>query len=162
ERRASGAGSGQFAPDGVFQLPRDRSACGCGEVVWHHPRSRGSCEGGAVEGRGGKDCAVAGGGVRKRIRPWAAEVSSCKRQPRIINNMLTKNILLSILNAMNEITSQQQPSVMTLTFPAMHGVMGKRDYYVAIMKLALIPKLFKFRDWAELPPEQRAQRVIQK
>jgi DNA sulfur modification protein DndB len=30
------------------------------------------------------------------------------------------------------------------------------------MKLALIPKLFKFRDWAELPPEQRAQRVIQK
>ena len=51
---------------------------------------------------------------------------------------------------------------MTLTFPAMHGVMGKRDYYVAIMKLALVPKLFKFRDWAELPPEQRAQRVIQK
>lgn len=56
----------------------------------------------------------------------------------------------------------QQTTVMTLTFPAMHGVIGKRDYYVAIMKLALIPKLFKFRDWAELPPEQRAQRVIQK
>ena len=55
-----------------------------------------------------------------------------------------------------------QPSGMTLTFPAMHGVMGKRDFYVAIMKLALIPKLFKFRDWAELPPEQRAQRVLQK
>jgi len=51
---------------------------------------------------------------------------------------------------------------MTLAFPAMHGVMGKRDYYVAIMKLALVPKLFKFRDWAELPPEQRAQRVLQK
>jgi DNA sulfur modification protein DndB len=62
---------------------------------------------------------------------------------------------------MNE-TDYQQQSAMTLTFPAMHGVMGKRDYYVAIMKLALIPKLFKFRDWAELPPEQRAQRVIQK
>src|SRR5436190_20182194 len=58
--------------------------------------------------------------------------------------------------------SEQQPSSMTLTFPAMHGFMGKRDYYVAIMKLALVPKLFKFRDWAELPPEQRAQRVIQK
>jgi len=40
--------------------------------------------------------------------------------------------------------------------------MGRRDYYVAMLKLALIPKLFKFRDWAELPPEQRAQRVIQK
>jgi DNA sulfur modification protein DndB len=53
-------------------------------------------------------------------------------------------------------------SGMTIAFPAMHGKMGKRDFYVAIIKLALIPKLFKFRDWAELPPEQRAQRVIQK
>src|SRR5947208_311840 len=52
--------------------------------------------------------------------------------------------------------------VMTLRFPAMRGVMGKRDFYVAIIKLGLVPKLFKFRDWAELPPEQRAQRVIQK
>jgi DNA sulfur modification protein DndB len=51
---------------------------------------------------------------------------------------------------------------MTLSFPAMQGRMGKREYYVTVMKLALIPKLFKFRDWAELPPEQRAQRVIQK
>jgi DNA sulfur modification protein DndB len=51
---------------------------------------------------------------------------------------------------------------MTLSFPAMQGRMGRRDYYVTVMKLALIPKLFKFRDWAELPPEQRAQRVIQK
>ena len=51
---------------------------------------------------------------------------------------------------------------MTLSFPAMQGLMGKRSYYVTVMKLALIPKLFKFRDWAELPPEQRAQRVIQK
>jgi len=49
-----------------------------------------------------------------------------------------------------------------LSFPAMRGRMGRRDYYVAMLKLALIPKLFKFRDWAELPPEQRAQRVIQK
>ena len=69
--------------------------------------------------------------------------------------------LHDILNAMNDEHVQQQ-SAMTLTFPAMHGFMGKRDYYVAIMKLALVPKLFKFRDWAELPPEQRAQRVLQK
>jgi DNA sulfur modification protein DndB len=61
---------------------------------------------------------------------------------------------------MNDIPAQK--SAMTLTFPAMRGVMGKRDFYVAIMKLALVPKLFRFRDWAELPPEQRAQRVLQK
>src|SRR6266568_3612150 len=51
---------------------------------------------------------------------------------------------------------------MKLSFPAVRGRMGKRDYFVAIMKVALVPKLFKFRDWAELPPEQRAQRVLQK
>src|SRR5206468_9722854 len=51
---------------------------------------------------------------------------------------------------------------MKLSFPAMHGVIGQREYYVAMLKMALVPKLFKFKDWAELPPEQRAQRVIQK
>ena len=51
---------------------------------------------------------------------------------------------------------------MKLSFPAVRGRMGKRDYFVAMIKLNLVPKLFKFRDWAELPPEQRAQRVIQK
>lgn len=51
---------------------------------------------------------------------------------------------------------------MKLSFPAMKGHMGKRDYFVAMIKLSLVPKLFRFRDWAELPPEQRAQRVIQK
>ena len=40
--------------------------------------------------------------------------------------------------------------------------MGKRDYYTAMIKLSLVPKLFKFQDWQELPPEQRAQRVLQK
>lgn len=51
---------------------------------------------------------------------------------------------------------------MKLTFPAMRGRMGRRDYYVAMVKLNVVPKMFKFRDWAELPPEQRAQRVITK
>jgi DNA sulfur modification protein DndB len=51
---------------------------------------------------------------------------------------------------------------MQLHFPAMRGQMGKRAYYVTMVKLSLVPKLFKFKDWAELPPEQRAQRVIQK
>src|SRR5258706_1033407 len=51
---------------------------------------------------------------------------------------------------------------MKLSFPAVRGRMGKRDYFVAMIRLSLVPKLFKFRDWAELPPEQRAQRVIQK
>ncbi|HSU57651.1 MAG TPA: DNA sulfur modification protein DndB [Candidatus Dormibacteraeota bacterium] len=61
---------------------------------------------------------------------------------------------------MNE--QKAQYTGMKLSFPAMHGVIGKREYYVAMLKLALVPKLFKFKDWAELPPEQRAQRVIQK
>jgi DNA sulfur modification protein DndB len=60
------------------------------------------------------------------------------------------------------IESKPQYTGMKLSFPAMHGVIGKREYYVAMVRLALVPKLFKFKDWAELPPEQRAQRVIQK
>ena len=51
---------------------------------------------------------------------------------------------------------------MILSFPAMRGHMGRRDYFVTMVRLSLVRKLFKFRDWAELPPEQRAQRVIQK
>ena len=44
----------------------------------------------------------------------------------------------------------------------MRGVMGTRQYFVAMIKLAVIPRLFQFRDWSELPPEHRAQRVLQK
>jgi DNA sulfur modification protein DndB len=51
---------------------------------------------------------------------------------------------------------------MTLSFPAMKGQMGRRDYFVAMIKLKLVARMFQFRDWAELPPEQRAQRVLQK
>ncbi|GBE05705.1 MAG TPA: DNA sulfur modification protein DndB [Nitrospirae bacterium] len=51
---------------------------------------------------------------------------------------------------------------MKISFPAMKGNMGKRDYYVAMIKLNLIPKIFSYHDWGELPPEQRAQRVLQK
>jgi DNA sulfur modification protein DndB len=51
---------------------------------------------------------------------------------------------------------------MQLSFPAMRGRMGNRDYYVSMVKLSLVPRMFKFREWKELPPEQRAQRVLQK
>jgi DNA sulfur modification protein DndB len=51
---------------------------------------------------------------------------------------------------------------MKLSFPAMRGRIGNREYYVAMMKMNVVPKLFKFKDWGELPPEQRAQRVVQK
>lgn len=51
---------------------------------------------------------------------------------------------------------------MQLSFPAIRGRMGRREFFVATVKLSLIPKMFRFRDWAELPAEQRAQRVLQK
>ncbi|OGW12188.1 MAG: hypothetical protein A2W77_06860 [Nitrospinae bacterium RIFCSPLOWO2_12_39_16] len=51
---------------------------------------------------------------------------------------------------------------MKISFSAMKGNMGKRDFYVAMIKLSLIPKIFSYHDWAEFPPEQRAQRVLQK
>lgn len=51
---------------------------------------------------------------------------------------------------------------MQLSFPAMRGQMGRREYFVAMVRLKLVPRLFQFRDWSALPPEQRAQRVLQK
>lgn len=49
---------------------------------------------------------------------------------------------------------------MQLTFPAMKGVIGKREYYSTIVSLSEIPHLFKFNDWAECTPELRAQRPL--
>lgn len=49
---------------------------------------------------------------------------------------------------------------MEMTFPAVRGRMGTRKYYVAMFPLRVIPRLFKFIDWAEMPPEVRAQRKL--
>jgi DNA sulfur modification protein DndB len=47
-----------------------------------------------------------------------------------------------------------------MTFPAIRGQQGKHDFYVAMFPLGVIPRLFKFIDYSELPPEQRAQRAL--
>jgi len=47
----------------------------------------------------------------------------------------------------------------TYTFSAIRGVQAKREYYVSMCPLRLIPKIFSFED-ADMPPEVRAQRVI--
>lgn len=49
---------------------------------------------------------------------------------------------------------------MKVTFPAMKGVIGKRQYYSTVMALSEIPHLFKFNDWEQSTPELRAQRVL--
>jgi len=46
-------------------------------------------------------------------------------------------------------------------FPAIRGIQAKREYYVSMCPLHLIPKLFLF-DEEELVPELRAQRVLNK
>jgi DNA sulfur modification protein DndB len=51
---------------------------------------------------------------------------------------------------------------MKVSFPAMKGVIGKRQYYATIIALSEIPHLFKFNDWEQFSPEHRAQRVLQK
>ncbi len=51
---------------------------------------------------------------------------------------------------------------MKISFPAMEGYMGGRKYFATLMKLNLIPKMFTFRNWGDLPPEQREQRVLNK
>jgi DNA sulfur modification protein DndB len=46
-------------------------------------------------------------------------------------------------------------------FPAIRGVQAKREYYVSMCPLRLIPKIFVFNE-EELPPELRAQRTLNK
>jgi DNA sulfur modification protein DndB len=49
---------------------------------------------------------------------------------------------------------------MELTFPAIRGRMGARAYFVALFPIDVASRLFSLKDWAELPPEMRAQRVL--
>ncbi len=49
---------------------------------------------------------------------------------------------------------------MKVIFPAMRGMIGKRQYFSTMVALSEIPHLFKFNDWAECTPELRAQRVL--
>jgi len=51
---------------------------------------------------------------------------------------------------------------MKVSFPAMRGIIGNREYYSCLMQLSAIPKMFTFRDWAEFTPEQREQRILNK
>jgi DNA sulfur modification protein DndB len=45
------------------------------------------------------------------------------------------------------------------TFAALRGVQAKREYFVAMCPLRLIPRIFLFNE-DELPPEMRAQRLL--
>ncbi len=49
---------------------------------------------------------------------------------------------------------------MKITFPAMRGQIGQREYYSCMMQLGVIPKMFTFRDWVEFRPEDREQRIL--
>jgi DNA sulfur modification protein DndB len=51
---------------------------------------------------------------------------------------------------------------MKVSFPAMRGIIGKKEYYATMMALSEIPHLFKFNDWQQFTPELRAQRVLVK
>ena len=47
------------------------------------------------------------------------------------------------------------------TFPAIKGIQAKRDFFVIMCPLSILSKLFIFND-DELPPEHRAQRLLNK
>jgi len=45
------------------------------------------------------------------------------------------------------------------SFPAIRGIQARREYYISMCPLRLIPRIFLF-DEEVLPPDQRAQRVL--
>lgn len=48
------------------------------------------------------------------------------------------------------------------SFPAIRGIQAKRQYFVIMCPLNILSKLFIFNEEDELPPEYRAQRLINK
>lgn len=52
-------------------------------------------------------------------------------------------------------------STFSYNFPAIRGVQAGKEYYVAMCPLRIIPKIFLF-DEEEIPPEHRAQRILNK
>ena len=46
-------------------------------------------------------------------------------------------------------------------FPAVKGIQANKEYYISMVPLSTIPKLFLFSD-EELPPEVRSQRILNK
>lgn len=48
-----------------------------------------------------------------------------------------------------------------LVFPAVKGIQANMEYYIAMIPLSCIPKLFTFSD-ENLPPEIRSQRILNK
>ena len=56
-------------------------------------------------------------------------------------------------------TAEQSVGSETYGFDAIRGIQAKREFYVAMCPLKIIPKLFIFNDY-EIPPELRAQRIM--
>jgi hypothetical protein len=52
-----------------------------------------------------------------------------------------------------------KPNGFTHAFPAIRGTQAGRAFYIAMCPLKIIPKIFVF-DEAEVPPELRAQRTL--
>ena len=46
-------------------------------------------------------------------------------------------------------------------FPAVRGTQARREYYISMVPLEVIARIFQFAD-EELPPEVRSQRVLNK
>jgi DNA sulfur modification protein DndB len=55
----------------------------------------------------------------------------------------------------------KEPTDFTYSFPAIRGIQARREYYVTMCPMGLVPKLFHFDD-DELPANLRAQRVLNK
>lgn len=49
----------------------------------------------------------------------------------------------------------------SFVFPAVKGIQANKEYFTAMVPLEIIPKIFQFSD-EDLPPEIRAQRVLNK
>ena len=66
------------------------------------------------------------------------------------------NCLLSPIHTTERVLSL---SCASFVFPAAKGIQAKRDYFISMVPLEVIPKIFQFAS-EDLPPEIRSQRIL--
>ena len=63
------------------------------------------------------------------------------------------------METMNRDLDRASPITFEYVFPAIRGIQARREYYVSMCPLRLVPKVFLFNE-EELVPELRAQRLL--
>jgi DNA sulfur modification protein DndB len=79
----------------------------------------------------------------------------------VVREILDIHEPLAVRDRYKSLTVEIMDAAFEYVFPAIRGIQSKREYYVSMCPLRLLPKIFLFNE-EELVPELRAQRTLNK